>query len=240
MQSRVKFFPMRILHRYKLTNSIITLTSLFFILYANPSNAEVRYDADVITISGKIGLDAYDKLSTILSNESVSTVLFKNSGGGSFDFGLNIGKLISRKKIKTVAEGICASACAIAFLGGDSREFSSEQPDSVLMFHPGFERTIQIPAQETKAILFEWIEARTRRPLPLDFVAAMNKITKRKGGVYFLSPSHGAALKTGISVFFCEGIEENISNCAGQGDSSPGKMQITSTNSGSDRRPLGD
>ena len=240
MQNQVKFFPMRILHRYKFTNGVITLTSLFFIFFTNPSKAEVRYDAHVITVSGKIGLDVHDKLSTILSNESVSTILFKNSGGGSFDFGLDIGKLISGKKIKTVAEGICASACAIAFLGGDSRDFSSEQPDSALMFHPGFERTSQTPALETKALLFEWIEARTKRPLPLDFVAAMNKITKRKGGVYFLSPSHGAALKKGVSVFFCEGIEENISNCTGQGDSSAEKMHITSTNSGSDCRPLED
>lgn len=231
---------MRILHRYKFTNGVITLTSLFFIFFTNPSKAEVRYDAHVITVSGKIGLDVHDKLSTILSNESVSTILFKNSGGGSFDFGLDIGKLISGKKIKTVAEGICASACAIAFLGGDSRDFSSEQPDSALMFHPGFELTSQTPALETKALLFEWIEARTKRPLPLDFVAAMNKITKRKGGVYFLSPSHGAALKKGVSVFFCEGIEENISNCTGQGDSSAEKMHITSTNSGSDGRPLED
>lgn len=148
---------------------------------------------------------------------------------GRLAFGLKIGKLIAEKKIGTVAEGICASACAIAFMGGDTREFSSQQADSALMFHPGFAGTSQLPAPETKAILFTWLEARTGQPLAPGFVAAMAKITQRKGGAYFLAPSHAIAVKTGSAVFFCEGSEQHVSNCAQSGDKNAEKMHIIST-----------
>lgn len=209
----------------KLTHGII---AIFFSIFASMAGAEVHYIKNIVTVSGKIDADTYSKLSDFILSEPVSTILFKDSGGGSFSVGLKIGKFISERKIKTIAEGICASACAIAFLGGDVREFSSVQHDSALMFHPGFERTSQIPAEETKAVFFEWIEARTKHPFAADFVAAMNKITQRKGGVYFLSPAHGIALRENASVFFCDGSEKNISNCAGQRDTSSEKMYITS------------
>ncbi|NVE00085.1 hypothetical protein [Massilia sp. BJB1822] len=219
-------FLMQIFHRHEI--SVATTFFLFLLFFANSADAEVRYDAHVITVSGKIDSLVYDDLSKIFANESVSTIVFKNSGGGSFFPALNIGKLISEKNVKTVVEGVCASACAIAFLGGDSREFSSEQADSALMFHPGFAQASQVPAQETKAIFFKWIESRTKHPPSPEFVAAMNKISNRRGGVYFLSPSHGIALKKGSSVFFCEGSEGNIGKCTTQSDSSAEKMHITS------------
>lgn len=206
-----------------------TKASLYiYLLFTSPVHAQIRYDPPTVTVSGKIDSSAYEKLSDIFSKESVSTVIFKNSGGGSFEAGLQIGKLISGKKIKTVVEGICASACAIAFLGGDLREFSSEQPDSALMFHPGFARTSNVPAQETKAIFFAWFQLRTMHPPSSEIIAAMDKITGRKGGVYFLSPSHGTAIRTGASVFFCDGSEAGISNCRVEGTSTADKMFITS------------
>lgn len=201
---------------------------MFFSLFTSMASAEVRYIENVVTVSGRIDAETYSKLSDFILNEPVSTIVFKDSGGGSFSVGLKIGKLISERKIKTIAEGICASACAIAFLGGDVREFSSVQHDSALMFHPGFERMSQIPAEETKTVFFAWIEARTKHSFAADFVAAMNKITQRKGGVYFLSPLHGIALREHASVFFCEGSEKNISNCAGRRDTSAEKMYIVS------------
>lgn len=218
---------MRIFKKFDSSNGI--KTALCFILsFPTFGNAEILYDAPIVTISGKIEPDVYRKLSDIVSTGPVSTVIFKNSGGGSFDAGLDIGKFIAEKKIKTVAEGICASACAIAFLGGDIREFSSEEPESALMFHPGFARTSNIPAQETKAIFFAWLQVRTRHPPSPAFLAAMDKITQRKGGVYFLSPSHSAAVKQGASVFVCDGSEAGISNCTAQGTSTAGTMFITS------------
>src|SRR5450830_179255 len=97
------------------------------------------------------------------------------------------------------------------------------------MFHPGSAGGSQLPAPETKAILFAWLEARTRQPLAPGFVAAMDEITQRKGGVYFLALSHTVAVKTGNSVFFCDGSEQNVSNCAQPGDLSAEKMHIIST-----------
>jgi len=158
-----------------------------FLRHRKPTEFPAQYDgAHTIKVSGDIRCEAHKKLSTLLENEAVSTVTFRNSGGGSLSFSLKIGKLIAEKKIKTVVEGICASACAIAFMGGDSREFSAQQADSALMFHPGFAGSSQLPAPETKAILFAWLEARTRQPLAPGFVVAMDNITQRKGGVYFL------------------------------------------------------
>lgn len=202
---------------------------LTFLAPAKQAAADIRRDADTVTFSGRIAAADFETLSTVLATESVSTIHFKNSGGGSFSYGLRIGKLISEKNIKTVVEGICASACAIAFLGGNPREFSEAQPDSALMIHPGFEPGKQIPAAETKDMLFAWIEARTGRPLAADFIAAMDKIATRKGGIYFLSASHGAVLKSNSTVFICDGTEKNIIDCPGRRDWSADNMQITAS-----------
>lgn len=219
---------MKILYRQTLLYRFIAIFFLLFTLGAHAARADVVADGHAVTVSGRIGLEEYEKLSAILATEKISKVVFKNSGGGSFSWGLRVGKLIAEKKLTTVAEGICASACAIAFMGGEVREFSSEQPDSALMFHPGFEPGSQVPALETKPILLAWLEARTGQPSPPDFSAAMNRITQRKGGVYFLAPTHGLALKKGVSVLFCEGSEDKVSQCAGQAAASAQQLQIIS------------
>lgn len=197
------------------------------LLFPALAHAEIRYDAPVVTVSGKIAPEVYRTLAAIVASGPVSTVIFKDSSGGSFDTGIEIGKLIAEKKINTVVEGICASACAVAFLGGETRGFSSEQPESALMFHPGFARTSHLPAEETKAVLFDWFEARTHHAPAPAMIAAMDDIKARKGGVYVLSPSHSAAIKKGASVFFCDGSEAGISHCAAQGASTAGTMFIT-------------
>lgn len=224
----LRFPPMKILYHQALRDCSIAIFFLLFTLGAPAARADVVADGHAVTVSGRIGLDEYEKLSVILATEKISKVVFKNSGGGSFSWGLRIGKLIAEQKLTTVAEGICASACAIAFMGGEVRQFSAEQPDSALMFHPGFEPGQQVPALETKAILLAWLEARTGLASPPDFSAAMNRITKRKGGVYFLAPSHGLALKNGVSVLFCEGSEDKVSQCAGQAAASAQQLRIIS------------
>lgn len=219
---------MKIPDRHALRYRSSAIFFLLFSLSVHAARADVAAEGHAVTVSGRIGWEEYEKLSAILATKEISKVVFKSSGGGSLSWGLRIGKMIAEKKLTTVAEGICASACAIAFMGGAVREFSSEQPDSALMFHPGFEPARQLPALETKAILLEWLEARTGQPAPADFSTAMDKITKRKGGVYFLAPSHGLALKKGVSVYFCEGSEDNVSHCAGQAAASAQQMRIVS------------
>ena len=64
--------------------------------------------------------------------ETPRTLVFLNSNGGSVNDGFNIGKLFDKYNVATVvlSGDICASSCAIAFLGGTTRGIGGR-----LIFH---------------------------------------------------------------------------------------------------------
>ena len=64
---------------------------------------------------------------------NVTTVVFRNSGGGEFAAGLNLAATIRQKGLTTVAQGYCSSSCANAFLGGVNRYLADSR--SYVGFH---------------------------------------------------------------------------------------------------------
>lgn len=75
--------------------------------------------------TGPVGGDDLLKFNQAFANPAVDTVVLVNSPGGSLWDGLRISKLITDKGYNTVAAGFCNSACAILFMGGKERRFSS-------------------------------------------------------------------------------------------------------------------
>jgi hypothetical protein len=66
--------------------------------------------------------------------------VYLNSPGGNLYEGMKLGRMFMTERIKTVVEGgeMCASACAIAFLGGRDRQgvkWMSSTTNSRLGFH---------------------------------------------------------------------------------------------------------
>lgn len=142
-----------------------------------------------------------------------STAVYLKSGGGNLFTGLELGRMFHDYKIKTVVEGdngLCASACALAFLGGIDKKtgkpWRTKSSTSMLGFHSvrqTFEESAYTAQDMTSAvegaqrIVFEVVEYFQYIGVDLKFVPIM-----------FKAPSHemnwisnADALKLGIHVW---------------------------------------
>jgi len=112
-------------------------TALDFTVHANSSRTLTAYLA-----AGEVEMLDVERLDAILSKQPrrANTVVYLSSAGGNLYEGMRLGMFFRERRIKTVVEGggLCASACAIAFLGGSDSEgkpWRSSSTDSRLGFH---------------------------------------------------------------------------------------------------------
>lgn len=112
-------------------------TALDFKLHNNNSKT-----LNAVLATGTIKWDDADRLDRFLSRQPQKrdTAIYLNSPGGDLYGGIRLGEYFNRNRIKTVVEGneICASACALAFLGGTDRNgkrWMSSTTTSRLGFH---------------------------------------------------------------------------------------------------------
>lgn len=108
----------------------------------NTTCAEGNYTS--IELNGPINKDTSFALKKILQQlppciskdkgRRVVPTIYLNSGGGTLEDGYTIGILLRKEGASTVVTGkqVCASACAVAFLGGT---FRSVEHDGRLVFH---------------------------------------------------------------------------------------------------------
>ena len=111
--------------------------ALDFQLHSNNSKT-----LNAVLASGTIEYDDANRLHQFLSLQSrrSNAVLYLKSPGGSLGGGIRLGQYLRKNNIKTVVEGgeTCASACALAFLGGTDRQgnrWMSTTTTSQLGFH---------------------------------------------------------------------------------------------------------
>jgi hypothetical protein len=90
----------------------------------------------LITVEGEFTLDDGPRFAAIAHLHDRAIVVF-NSPGGALLAGLQMGQLIRLKHFSTFVpqKALCASACAIAWLGGAPRMM---QPESHIGFHQAF------------------------------------------------------------------------------------------------------
>ena len=81
-----------------------------------------RLNTDTVSVIGKLEINDVAKFQTKTSHLSQATVVF-DSEGGSAVAGIRIGEIIRLRNFSTavVSESVCASACALAWLGGTRR-----------------------------------------------------------------------------------------------------------------------
>ena len=115
----------------------ISAYALNFTIHENNSRT-----LNAIKAIGTIEFNDSHKLHQYISNLTVKKhiAIYLDSGGGSLYGGIKLGKYFKDHHIKTVIQGdkICASACALAFLGGrDYRgnKWMSSTTTSKLGFH---------------------------------------------------------------------------------------------------------
>ena len=105
-------------------------------------NAASMPAVTAILAVGDIEEGDVERLSNFLSGVEVrkNVAIYLASRGGSLYEGMRLGRFFKENRVKTVVEGgqICASACALAFLGGrdnQGRSWRSSSSNSLLGFH---------------------------------------------------------------------------------------------------------
>jgi len=114
-----------------------SLNALEFSKHENDSKT-----LNAIMATGEIRYDDVENLDRYLSYlpKKKHTAIYFNSPGGNLLGGIRLGRYFKDNRIKTVIQGdsICASACALAFLGGtdkDGNKWMSSTTTSHLGFH---------------------------------------------------------------------------------------------------------
>lgn len=126
-------------------------SALEFSTHSNTSPSLTAILAKGPVLEGDVErLDAFLSLQPKRSRMAI----YLASPGGSLYEGMRLGRYFTRNRIQTVIEGgnDCASACAIAFLGGRDRNgqvWRSSSDNSRLGFH-AFSSSGQMPADENE------------------------------------------------------------------------------------------
>ncbi|MBC3933372.1 hypothetical protein [Undibacterium curvum] len=183
---------------------------LFFGLYSITSVAEVSVSGNTITVQGKLLNADADNLVELMNSNSISTVVFKNSAGGEWRAGMRIGNFLAARNITTLVEGVCASACALSFLGGEKRQFSRAGQAPILFFHVPYSASEQTTIENLKPAFFSWIESRTKRKIDPIFANGIDSSLSVRGGVFFFSSKDPIVKSQGGVTQICKGNEFRI------------------------------
>lgn len=164
--------------------------------------ATLSLAGEQITIEGRLMDGDVDRFVELTYGKPIRRVIFRASSGGQWRAGQRLGNLLMGKNITTVVEGVCASSCAMAFLGGDKREYATTSDKNVLIFHAPYLPGQTQPLATLKQPFFDWIALRTGKVVPPDFRAAVEQVNTPDGGVFFFSDGAGE-----LTTWICRGDE---------------------------------
>lgn len=149
----------------------------------------------IIVVTGDMVQSDAAKFRGIAANYRTATVVFA-SKGGALSAGLSMGDTIRARKFTTsVSSGaVCASACALAWLGGENRAMSAS---ARIGFHASF--TIEDGAARESAVGNALVGAYiTRLGLPIDMVIHATQASPRE--MAWLSTADAARLGIDVTI----------------------------------------
>lgn len=151
---------------------------------------EVRADGRSILLSGGINDGSADQLDKALQKApSVATVVLSSNGGWIRE-GMMLADVIRKRGLDTYVEGVCQSACTIAFLAGKDR---AAAPSAKLGFHAS--RSIGSGERKPTPGETEQLRAIYRRAgLPTPFISRALETPHDR--MWF--PSHEELLASGV------------------------------------------
>lgn len=203
----------KFLHRLRYYVALFLLAS-----QVAPACADVQINRDQLIINGKLTNDDADKVVDAFNQHPISVVTFQNSPGGEWRAGMRIGTFLAARKITTRIEGICASSCALAFLGGARRDVTDSMQRPILFFHAPFVRNQQKPLETLLLPFLSWIESRTQSPLDPEFTDALSQSASIRAGVFFYFVYKSETDKNEWIAKVCHGNESQIPQDCKQSD----------------------
>ena len=79
-------------------------------------------DGATLLMSGIVSSSDRDRFKDQLDDGTLRLVILSESAGGDLNAAMWIAHEIRNRKINTAVDGLCASACAIIFMGGEARQ----------------------------------------------------------------------------------------------------------------------
>jgi len=178
----------RILLIFVFSNVPFATSALEFSVHPNTSRS-----LTAILATGPVVDGDTERLDAFLSRQPQRsrTAIYLASPGGSLYEGMRLGRYFTRNRIQTVVEGghDCASACALAFLGGRDRNgqvWRSSSDDSRLGFH-SFSSSGQrlVDEDETQRVVADVLRFARDVEAPLELII-INFATSSQS-IYWLS-----------------------------------------------------
>lgn len=178
----------------------------------HPGN--VSQNLTAILASGEIVIGDKDKLESLLTKLPIrnNTAIYMSSPGGNLYEGMRLGLFFRARGIKTVIEGAsdCASACAIAFLGGTDRSgkpWRSSSSNSRLGFHAfKSEEGSQPNSDEVQHVVSDMLSYGKMVDAPIDLL--ISNFATSSSGIYWVSQDEICKLgiklwSVGTNTFIC-------------------------------------
>jgi hypothetical protein len=167
---------------------------------------EMRVDAERLVLAGPVLADDHQRLYAALAaaGPPVTAIHLRDSPGGVLAAGLLMGQLIRDRGLFTIASGICASSCALAFLGGRERFFADDRPAarSALGFHGTYRADTRALVPELAPVVERYVQDQTGGRTTPRLLERWSKLGDPRELVYFFHPEAAASLG-GASVVLC-------------------------------------
>src|SRR5262245_31149149 len=185
------------------------LFALLALAAARPAPApamEMKLDGQRLVLAGLVQADDPQRLFSALAaaGPRVAAIHLRDSPGGVLRAGLLMGQLIRDRGLFTITSGLCASSCALAFLGGRERFFADDRPAirNALGFHGSYRADTLALVPELVPLLERYVQEQTGGRTTPRLLERWSKLGDPRELVYFFHPDVAPALH-GVSVVLC-------------------------------------
>jgi len=133
---------------------VLAIVATMISCVANAANITVEQQNQGMSISivGEITTGDYEKFKAMAAKLPAKSFVALDSDGGIILEALQIGEMVRAKKFRTVAGGVCASACALIWVAGAERGAFDE---SHIGFHSAYNAITKQISGSANAIIGE-------------------------------------------------------------------------------------
>jgi ATP-dependent protease ClpP protease subunit len=173
--------------------SVMKLIVYVLFFFGFSASAEVVVQGDTIFVRGSI-VEEHQTFRVAANDPNVKQVVFQDCQGGGITDGLVINKIIEMKKLRTVVDGDCISACAIAFMGGSIRSEKRKLIGSNTVGFHGARRINGVPDEKlvsdamligVNKFMLSTIDRQSNFQLSEDVKSFISETPSATNGVYF-------------------------------------------------------
>lgn len=186
-----------------------------FLFCNSHAKSDVIIKNDHILLTGKLDhkQQLTDFKAALIAAPEVKIITLEQCLGGTAGAAVSFAELVKDRKLATIAKGNVSSACAIVFMAGSQRRFSTDLGLSFLLFHAARQLNSSSPAFSATGELAELLASQTGKKLKPHIEKLISTSFDPNSGVVFLNANYFffKIRKT----LYCDGSQgANLSLCS--------------------------